>query len=64
MKLIRYGQAGQEKPGVIIDDIRYDVSAYINDYNEAFFTNGGIEQLRALLTEKKAELIKIADDVD
>jgi 2,4-didehydro-3-deoxy-L-rhamnonate hydrolase len=63
MKLIRYGQAGQEKPGVIIDDTRYDVSAYINDYNEAFFTNHGMEQLAALMTKKKDVLVKVSDDV-
>jgi 2,4-diketo-3-deoxy-L-fuconate hydrolase len=63
MKLIRYGQAGQEKPGVIIDDIRYDVSDYINDYNEAFFTNHGMEQLTALMTKKKEVLVKVADNI-
>jgi len=63
MKLIRYGQAGQEKPGVIIDDIRYDVSDYINDYNEAFFTNHGMEQLTALMAKKKDVLVKVDDDI-
>ena len=63
MKLIRYGQAGQEKPGVIIDDIRYDVSPYITDYNENFFTNHGMEQLNALMAKKKDLLVKVADDV-
>ncbi|NCD69479.1 fumarylacetoacetate hydrolase family protein [Mucilaginibacter agri] len=63
MKLIRHGQAGQEKPGVIIDNIKYDVSAYVNDYNEAFFTNHGMEQLSALIAKKKHKLTPIADDV-
>ncbi len=63
MKLIRYGQAGQEKPGVIIEDIRYDVSNYIDDYNEAFFCNNGMEQLAAYIADKKDELVKVADDV-
>jgi 2,4-diketo-3-deoxy-L-fuconate hydrolase len=63
MKLIRYGQAGQEKPGVIIDDIRYDVSDYINDYNEAFFTNHGMEQLTALMAKKKNVLVKVDDNI-
>lgn len=63
MKLIRYGQAGQEKPGVIIDDIRYDVSNFIDDYNEAFFSNNGIEQLAAHIADKKDELVKVSDDV-
>jgi len=63
MKLIRYGQAGHEKPGVIIDNTRYDVSAYMDDYNEAFFANNGIEQLTALIADKKDELVKVADDI-
>ncbi|WP_116787990.1 fumarylacetoacetate hydrolase family protein [Flavobacterium psychrotrophum] len=46
MKLIRFGAPGQEKPGVIIKDKRYDVSHLVADYNEAFFTGDGIEQLK------------------
>lgn len=36
MKLIRFGEAGQEKPGVLINDKRIDVSSIVTDYNEAF----------------------------
>ena len=28
MKLIRFGEAGKEKPGVIIDEKKYDVSLF------------------------------------
>ncbi len=52
MKLIRFGAVGQEKPGVLIDDVRYDVSAYFQDFNEAFFANDGLAQLEALLATK------------
>ena len=37
MKLIRWGAAGQEKTGVIINDLWYDTSAFGGDYDEAFF---------------------------
>ena len=30
MKLIRFGEAGKEKPGVIINDAWFDVSEYIS----------------------------------
>lgn len=50
MKLIRFGEPGKEKPGVIIEDIRYDVSQLVADYDEAFFGGGGL----ALLKEKTA----------
>ena len=62
MKLIRYGEPGAEKPGVLIEDIRYDVSGYFHDYNEAFFEQNGIEKLAAILKEKDGELLKISND--
>jgi len=36
MKLFRFGEVGNEKPGVILEEKWLDVSAYIQDYNEAF----------------------------
>lgn len=49
MKLIRFGNVGQEKPGVIINDEYYDVSGLVEDYNEAFFAGSGIEALKAAI---------------
>ena len=45
MKLIRYGRSGHEKPGVIIEDERYDTSAFGEDYDEAFFAADGVRRL-------------------
>lgn len=50
MKLIRYGEAGSEKPGVMIGEKYYDLSSYIHDYNEAFFEKGGLNWLSQLLS--------------
>ncbi|GAB3577574.1 fumarylacetoacetate hydrolase family protein [Hymenobacter daeguensis] len=61
MKLIRYGQPGQEKPGVIINDRRYDVSAFGEDYNEAFFATDGIQRLADFLQTAESRLAPIAD---
>jgi 2,4-didehydro-3-deoxy-L-rhamnonate hydrolase len=47
MKLIRFGAAGQEKPGVIINDTWFDVSHLVDDYNEAFFGSDAIEKLKS-----------------
>jgi 2,4-didehydro-3-deoxy-L-rhamnonate hydrolase len=47
MKLIRFGVAGQEKPGVIINDTWFDVSHLVDDYNEAFFAGDAIEKLKS-----------------
>jgi len=46
MKLIRFGNPGEEKPGVLIDDKRYDVSHIVDDYNASFFGDSGISILR------------------
>ena len=49
MKLIRFGAAGQEKPGVIIGEKRFDVSSWVADYNESFFEENGLEKLKKAL---------------
>jgi 2,4-diketo-3-deoxy-L-fuconate hydrolase len=49
MKLIRFGEAGKEKPGILIGEKRVDVSSIVADYNEAFFEENGLEKLKAAL---------------
>lgn len=49
MKLIRFGAIGKEKPGVLISEKRYDVSSIVEDFNEAFFEENGIEKLQKAL---------------
>ncbi|MCD2421365.1 fumarylacetoacetate hydrolase family protein [Niabella pedocola] len=56
MKLIRFGQPGKEKTGVLIDGVRYDTSAFGEDYNEAFFENNGLERLKQFVNEQAAGL--------
>ena len=46
MKLIRFGNEGHEKPGIIVNDTWYDVSGVVTDYNEAFFSNNDIKKLQ------------------
>jgi 2,4-diketo-3-deoxy-L-fuconate hydrolase len=46
MKLIRFGEVGQEKPGVIINEEYYDVSSFVTDYDEDFFGGEGIDRLK------------------
>ena len=53
MKLIRFGDTGKEKPGVIMNDIWFDVSEYINDYDESFFENDRLSLLKTIISEKK-----------
>lgn len=49
MKLIRFGKSGQEKPGIIIGEKRFDVSSIVTDYNESFFEKNGLEKLKIAL---------------
>lgn len=46
MKLIRFGEPGAEKPGVILEETWLDVSAIVPDYNDDFFAGDGLERLR------------------
>lgn len=51
MKLIRFGNAGEEKPGIQLPDgTNLDVSAFGEDYNEHFFGTGGTSRLKAWLS--------------
>jgi 2,4-diketo-3-deoxy-L-fuconate hydrolase len=48
MKLIRFGNPGQEKPGLqLADSRRIDASAFGSDYDEAFFGGDGMDRLSA-----------------
>ena len=55
MKLIRFGEPGKEKPGVIINDEYWDVSSFINEYDEKFFEGDGFAFLQQIITSTKLE---------
>ncbi len=56
MKLIRFGNPGQEKPGVLADGKLLDLSAHFDDYNEAFFAEDGLNRLQDVIRELGADL--------
>lgn len=60
MKLIRFGETGKEKPGIIIGNNRFDVSEYVNDYDEQFFANNGLESLQKNITGKELKPVSQA----
>ena len=46
MKLIRYGEPGRERPGLLLPDgRRVDASAVTADYDERFFADDGLTRL-------------------
>ena len=64
MKLVRFGERSNEKPGVLLDDgTRVDVSASGLDYDEEFFGGDGIERLRRWVEENAAGLPPVESSV-
>ena len=55
MKLIRFGERGKEKPGLLLKDgSRVDASALGSDYDEAFFAGGGLAKLESWLDKNSS----------
>ena len=63
MKLIRYGEPGQEKPGVIIDDKKYGLTNFAGDYDQAFFGGDGLKRLSSYIAANKNELFPLPDNI-
>jgi 2,4-diketo-3-deoxy-L-fuconate hydrolase len=59
MKLIRFGEVGQEKCGVQIEGKNYDVSSFVSNYDESFFENNGLENLQLYLDENANKLAEL-----
>ena len=54
MKLIRFGEVGKEKPGIILaNGTKIDVSDFGSDYDELFFGNNGLLRLKVWLKINK-----------
>src|SRR5260370_22088586 len=64
MKLIRFGDPGGEKPGVLLNDgTRIDVSGCGSDYNEEFFSVGGLGLLRDWLVRNSVSAPRVPTSV-
>lgn len=62
MKLFRFGHPGKEKPGVSIQDIKYDVTAFGQDYTEDFFANDGLNKLKQFIKANPEKLNLLQGD--
>jgi 2-keto-4-pentenoate hydratase/2-oxohepta-3-ene-1,7-dioic acid hydratase in catechol pathway len=58
MQLVRIGEFEQEKPAILIDGRYLDVSAHVQDYNEAFFAADGLTQLAKIVASTDLPEIK------
>jgi 2-keto-4-pentenoate hydratase/2-oxohepta-3-ene-1,7-dioic acid hydratase in catechol pathway len=64
MKLIRFGEMGREKPGVLLEDgTRLDVSGFGSDYDEGFFANDGLTKLRNWVARQGASALRVRGSV-
>lgn len=57
MQLIRFGEKGMEKPGLLVNGIRKDCSAHFKDWDHSFFQHDGIQKLQTLLQEEELPTI-------
>ena len=63
MKLIRFGEAGKEKPGVQLPNgNRIDVSTFGEDYTEQFFETDGIERLEKWLKTNESKCAQVSEE--
>jgi len=64
MKLIRFGEAGRERPGLQLrDGSRVDASRFGADYDEAFFQSDGLERLAAWAEREAARAPRLEPGV-
>lgn len=63
MKITRFGNVGNEKPAVVVDDVRYDVSAFVQDFTEDFFGNDGLNKLKVWFEANKASCPLVSKEV-
>ena len=64
MKLIRSGEPGREVPGLLLEDgTRLDVSSFVPDYDEGFFSDGGLSELKAWLKQNLASAPRVAHSI-
>lgn len=63
MRLIRFGEAGKEQPGIQNTAGKYlDCSGFEEDWNEDFFTNNGLARLQEWLEANEENLNEIPAD--
>lgn len=63
MKLLRFGDAGKEKPGILLNDEIVDVSSFGEDFGETFLTNDGITRLASWFETNKSSLPRVPQNV-
>ena len=63
MKILRFGEPGKEKPGVLLNGDIVDVSTFGEDYTEDFFGTDGLDRLSRWLESNADSLPKVDKSV-
>jgi 2-keto-4-pentenoate hydratase/2-oxohepta-3-ene-1,7-dioic acid hydratase in catechol pathway len=63
MKLFRFGEAGKEKPGVLLNGKKCDLSAFGEDIGESFLESDGLIRLSTWLKQNQQTLPEINENV-
>lgn len=61
MKLVRFGEKGQEKPGIQTEEGIYDVSTFGADFDPEFLASDGINRLKAWWEKHKSQCSKVEE---
>ena len=63
MKLLRFGEPGKEKPGVLIKGEIFDVSKFGEDFGEKFLESDGLKRLSTWLDENATSLPRVKSGI-
>lgn len=63
MKLLRFGEPGKEKPGILVDEKIIDVSSFGEDFGEIFFETDGLSRLSKWFQSNQGKLPLINSNV-
>lgn len=63
MRLVRFGEKGQEKPGVLLDGTVRDCSAYFGGWDGSFLDAGGLDALASVVARQPDSLPTVPDTV-
>jgi 2,4-didehydro-3-deoxy-L-rhamnonate hydrolase len=65
MRLIRFGVAGKEKPGILsADGQRRDISAHFKDWDFSFFNESGLRRLAKFIVSQPIENLPKVDEYE
>lgn len=59
MKLFRFGMAGYEQPGVLLNEKKYALPGFKENYDEIFFHTNGLMRLQEYIAHHASDLVEI-----